>query len=59
MDLGGVQPGEGLLEAVDFLNGGVGQHPGGALVGTLLSRFISLHLRRNGSEGLMRSSTSS
>ena len=36
MDLGGVQPGKGLLEAVDFLNGGVGQRPGGALVGTLL-----------------------
>ncbi len=36
MDLGGVEPGEGLLEAVDLLNGRIREHPGGALVRTLL-----------------------
>ena len=36
MDLGSVQPGECLFEAVDLLNGGVRQHPGGTLVGALL-----------------------
>ena len=36
VDLGRVQPWEGFLEAVDLLDGRVREHPGGALIGTLL-----------------------
>ena len=36
VDLCRVQPWEGLLEAVDLLDGRVREHPGGALIGTLL-----------------------
>ena len=36
MDLGGVEPREGLLEAVDLLNGRIRERPRGALVGTFL-----------------------
>ena len=36
VDLCRVQPWEGLLEAVDLLNGRVWENPGGALIGTLL-----------------------
>ena len=34
MDLCGIEPREFLFQTVDLLNGGVRQHPGGALVGT-------------------------
>lgn len=36
VDLGGVEPRECLLEAVDLFDGRVGQHPCGALVGAFL-----------------------
>ena len=36
MDLGGVQPREGLLEAVYLFDGRIREHPGGSLIRTLL-----------------------
>ena len=36
VDLGRVEPWEGFLEAVDLFDGRVREHPGGALIGTLL-----------------------